>query len=339
MKVGHVLFVGFLSALLDANAGISVFPKPEGKSFIMVWKFSSCASRRFFCRRECDDGDVLIDTAENRTWKGRYIVQCTNTESAGAIMTVTIPQLIRSDSGRYRFGVGGSEAPDSYGEFEIRVFDAALQGQQSEDVIYLVAEGERVEASCQFSFSESTRFFCKGRCEEGNILLETTGDRARSGRYSIENIEESATKQILLSVTITDLNKSDSGRYTCGLGESLSSASFQSFEISIAEAPVTKPAWTLRPSSVSTPTSLGLTSISGSFSSASPEITNRCTVSFWSRVLCVPVIVLLFAVVLLLLYKLKTNRNKECQFVTYTNQPHVPRVPHASTYEDCLLEP
>ena len=38
-------------------------------------------------------------------------------------MTVTITQLTKSDSGRYRCGLGGSSGPDSYTDFDVIVTD------------------------------------------------------------------------------------------------------------------------------------------------------------------------------------------------------------------------
>ena len=38
-------------------------------------------------------------------------------------MTVAITQLTKSDSGRYRFGLGGSLVPDDYRDIDVRVTD------------------------------------------------------------------------------------------------------------------------------------------------------------------------------------------------------------------------
>uniref|UniRef100_A0A3B4XDR5 Immunoglobulin V-set domain-containing protein n=1 Tax=Seriola lalandi dorsalis TaxID=1841481 RepID=A0A3B4XDR5_SERLL len=54
------------------------------------------------------------------------------------------------------------------------------------------------------------------------ILIETTNNRARSGRYKMEYKEGSLNGGDLF-VTIKQLTKSDSGRYRCRLGTSLSS--------------------------------------------------------------------------------------------------------------------
>lgn len=100
---------------------MTVFQKSEGSDMSMVWYFSSSESRKFFCKRECKDGDVLIDTNENRAQRGRYSIEYKNTEPAGGFLSVNIANLVQSDSGRYRFGVGRPLFPDSFGEFEVRV--------------------------------------------------------------------------------------------------------------------------------------------------------------------------------------------------------------------------
>ncbi|KAK2850834.1 hypothetical protein Q5P01_007110 [Channa striata] len=84
-------------------------------------------------------------------------------------------------------------------------------------------------------------------------LIETTGVTARRDRYTIVS-----SRRGDVSVTITKLRRSDSGRYHCGLGHSLLTS-----EVIVVDAP-TPPATTA---------SLGLSSGS---STALPE-TTRCT--------------------------------------------------------------
>ena len=75
------------------------------------------------------------------------------------------------------------------------------------------SEGGSVTYGCFATVNGRRTFFCKGECKKEDILVETEGNRAQSGRYSIEYIEGSAYG---LYVTITQLKKSDSGRYKCG---------------------------------------------------------------------------------------------------------------------------
>ncbi|XP_067381905.1 immunoglobulin mu Fc receptor-like isoform X2 [Channa argus] len=110
---------------------------------------------------------------------------------------------------------------------------AVWDGNTEEINIHKGNEGGDASVKCDFSFSNSTKFFCKGGCEDGNILIETTEDQAQRGRYSLKYGQVSVRNSFFLRVTITQLNKSDSGQYTCGLGETLSSSSFQKFEICV----------------------------------------------------------------------------------------------------------
>ncbi|KAK1898285.1 14-alpha-glucan branching enzyme GlgB [Dissostichus eleginoides] len=56
------------------------------------------------------------------------------------------------------------------------------------------------------------KVFCKGKCEEGNILVETTRDSAQRGRYSIRYVAGTfPAREKVLYVSITKLTKSDAG--------------------------------------------------------------------------------------------------------------------------------
>ncbi|XP_029975094.1 uncharacterized protein LOC115408455 [Salarias fasciatus] len=80
------------------------------------------------------------------------------------------------------------------------------------------AVGSNVTAVCKFSRPGSWRIFCRTSCSGGNILIETQRDRARSGRYSL-GYERTGLlfQESVLSVGVSGLSRSDSGRYVCGL--------------------------------------------------------------------------------------------------------------------------
>lgn len=86
---------------------------------------------------------------------------------------------------------------------------------------------------CSFSltFALRRKIFCKEKCGEKDILVETTGDRAQTGRYSIEFRE----KTKFLYVSITNLTKSDSGRYRCSLDKKFFPDSSEEFEIRVTD--------------------------------------------------------------------------------------------------------
>ncbi|XP_033987665.1 uncharacterized protein LOC117483432 isoform X2 [Trematomus bernacchii] len=142
-------------------------------------------------------------------------------------------------------------------------------------------EGENISVGCSFSFSGGRKMFCKGKCEEGNILVETTGDSAQRGRYSIRYLEGSfPVLPTILYVSITELTKSDAGRYQCGMDRSGSLPnSYRDILITVTDAPTSsKPEVTPRPFPTSSPSASTLTTtqrLSFVPSSASPERTTQ----------------------------------------------------------------
>ncbi|XP_044207957.1 CMRF35-like molecule 9 [Thunnus albacares] len=125
-------------------------------------------------------------------------------------------------------------------------------------------EGGNITVTCKFKLYGDKKFFCKEECEEGNVLIETTDVRAQSGRYSIEYKEGTfPVDSEILYVSISQLTKSDSGRYSCGLDRTWLPDGFSEFEIRVSDAPTTSV-----PSASAPP---------GSFtpSSSSPETTEQ----------------------------------------------------------------
>ncbi|XP_068566601.1 polymeric immunoglobulin receptor-like isoform X2 [Cebidichthys violaceus] len=94
--------------------------------------------------------------------------------------------------------------------------------------VYTGTEGGnvRVQCSSSYSYSGSRKFLCKEPCKQKYFIIETTDVRAQKGRFSIE---WSSIRDV--SVTITQLTKSDSGWYRCGSG-----SSYQQFEIIVVDA-------------------------------------------------------------------------------------------------------
>uniref|UniRef100_A0A3Q4MGM7 Immunoglobulin domain-containing protein n=1 Tax=Neolamprologus brichardi TaxID=32507 RepID=A0A3Q4MGM7_NEOBR len=83
--------------------------------------------------------------------------------------------------------------------------------------IYRRMEGENITVKCKFSYSGTKKFFCKGKCEKRNILIETTGNAAKNGRYSIQYVKNGVLSSDILNVSIAQLKKSDTGPYMCHL--------------------------------------------------------------------------------------------------------------------------
>ncbi|KAI4823574.1 hypothetical protein KUCAC02_012153 [Chaenocephalus aceratus] len=115
-------------------------------------------------------------------------------------------------------------------------------------------EGGNFTVGCSFTFSGGRKLFCKGKCEEGNILVETTGDSEQRGRYSIRYKEGTLLSYAILSFL----------------------DSYQDIEIRVTDAPTSsKPEVTLRPFSTSASRLTTTQSLSSVPSSASPERTTQ----------------------------------------------------------------
>ena len=107
----------------------------------------------------------------------------------------------------------------------LNIFSTGLRDGNSgltntQNLVRTGTEGGNITVACFFSFTGRRKMFCKGKCEEGNILVETTGDSAQRGRYSIRYVEGSLLSDYIMYVNITKLTKSDAGWYQCGLDRS-----------------------------------------------------------------------------------------------------------------------
>ncbi|XP_047457788.1 uncharacterized protein LOC125018128 isoform X2 [Mugil cephalus] len=171
--------------------------------------------------------------------------------------------------------------------------------------IHTGKEGGNITVGCSFTLSGSRRLFCRNKCEEGNILIDTTEVKAQRDRYSIEYISRDALSADTLYVSITQLKKSDSGWYRCSLDRTLFDSS-EDFEITVTEGHFLTT--TYLSSSLTTTTTQTLMSTLSSSSSAATKLQETSPAGFLLVVVvCVPVvvIVLLLPVVLLLIYRKK----------------------------------
>ena len=84
--------------------------------------FTSVGIRKYFCKNDCKSENILVQTAAGKGQNGRYSIQFTKADTGGSVF-VSITQLNKSDSGRYRCAVDRSLLLDSYYEFNIIVTD------------------------------------------------------------------------------------------------------------------------------------------------------------------------------------------------------------------------
>ncbi|XP_041801985.1 CMRF35-like molecule 6 isoform X2 [Chelmon rostratus] len=154
----------------------------------------------------------------------------------------------------------------------------------AETSVLTAKEGGNFTHGCQFSLPlfGKTKTFCRSTCREEDVLIQTTDDAARRGRYSIQYTPGAFAS--VLDVSITELTKSDAGRYRCGLNRKWLQSLKEDFEIRVEDAPVeSKPTSTAGALSPSVPSASGpttapsLSSSSGSStpSSASPEASEQ----------------------------------------------------------------
>ncbi|XP_050927400.1 CMRF35-like molecule 1 isoform X13 [Lates calcarifer] len=150
----------------------------------------------------------------------------------------------------------------------------------AETFIRTGTEGGNMTVTCRFNFHGSKKIFCKNECKEDkDILIKTGNNRAQSGRYSIEYEGLLDIQSPTLNVTITQLTKSDSGRYWCGLGRTVFPNGYYEIDLRVTDAPTTsKPNLTVQPFSTSLPsastsTTSTTTTVTQSLSSSSGSST------------------------------------------------------------------
>ncbi|XP_025757736.1 uncharacterized protein LOC100711744 isoform X4 [Oreochromis niloticus] len=245
MKVHHTLICFFfLSALQDGNAEVSINNNISfgvvGRNLTAEFSFSA-GTWKMFCRGECKGGNILINTTDEKHQSHRYSTGYVIVESAPTL-SVSITQLIMSDAGQYSCGVGGSPSSVSYRQFEVVVAEALLDGDDPAQLKHFYKEtGSSLTVGCYFKQSGGQKFFCRGECGEGEVLLQTDDEDASKDRYRIGfrgTSEETYGGGGIVYVTITQLTESDSGQYRCSLNPSSGQASFRVFEINVTDAVV-----------------------------------------------------------------------------------------------------
>ncbi|XP_005748025.1 uncharacterized protein LOC102193430 isoform X4 [Pundamilia nyererei] len=189
----------------------------------------------------------------------------------------------------------------------------------AETLVYEGVEGGNITVKCTFYIPGRKTFFCKEKCEKGNILIETADYTAQSGRYSIE-YDHFITP--IVHVSITQLNKLDSGRYSCALDTSFQPCDFQlvitgASDTPTPHQPLSTSTFLLSASTTTTATTQHVNVSSGSFtsSSASSEISRQPQTAAGSdKLLHVTLILVamitILSAALLIFYKNRKNKPK-----------------------------
>ncbi|XP_058499436.1 uncharacterized protein LOC131468821 [Solea solea] len=184
------------------------------------------------------------------------------------------------------------------------------------ETVWTGTEGGSITVHCSFYVSGSMASFCKESCdEEGNILVQTDGDRAWNDRYSLEYKRQSYLKYEQIFATITNLKKSDSGWYMCRL-ERLLSTAYEKIQIIVKDAPTTADAPPPPPpsssSSSSTAAAATTTASATSQSFTSTQFTSQPVLQLKlnNNVLMYVSLILLFIIIVLSVAVLVFCRNR-----------------------------
>ncbi|XP_034097228.1 polymeric immunoglobulin receptor-like isoform X2 [Gymnodraco acuticeps] len=236
MKVCHTLICFFfLFSLQDGSTGLvsaqlPVYSVIEGENVTVECSFASSRIRKFFCKEPCRQEDILIETTDASAQSGRYSI---DDKDGGFFVSIT--QLTKSDSGRYRCGAGISSTRTSVKDIEIIVVDAKLDGDPSAEKTIDARTGGNIVVECYFTRALVNMYFCKEECKGEDILIETNSNTYLKDRYSIRYIEGNPTG-VFVFVSIKQLTQSDSGRYRCGLGRTNSQDPSQMFVLNVTDA-------------------------------------------------------------------------------------------------------
>ncbi|XP_047463119.1 polymeric immunoglobulin receptor-like [Mugil cephalus] len=110
------------------------------------------------------------------------------------------------------------------------LFFCFLPGAMCSRPIFTKTEGESLSFGCSFNASRGSRFFTKKEFSEQRVLIKTSDTTDSNGRYHI------GYNTGIFYVSISQLSKSDSGHYCCGLGNSSSPELLREFELRVTEA-------------------------------------------------------------------------------------------------------
>ncbi|KAL3975107.1 hypothetical protein ACER0C_023733 [Sarotherodon galilaeus] len=266
MNILHSLIYFFFVSLQDGNTEVTnaqiLSYGVIGGNVTVPLVFQSSGTWKMFCREDCEGENILIKTTDVRAQTGRYSIEY-KIESTVYVLSVSVSKLTESDSGQYSCGLGGSSSSASYKRFGVFVAEALLDGNDDPAQLkhFNKETGSSLTVGCSFKQPENRALFCRGECGGNNTLVQTDDVKAQRGRYNIGYA--SHTDPGVLYVSITQLTKSDSGRYRCLLSGS-SSSSFIEFEVTVTDAVVSTTAQSfISRSFTPSPASTGTTEQSG----------------------------------------------------------------------------
>ncbi|XP_060914188.1 uncharacterized protein LOC132990125 isoform X3 [Labrus mixtus] len=129
MRVHQTLICFFFLKLTDGfsfHKDIGVREGTEGGNIEVGCSFTSSGRRKVFCRKDCEDEDILCNTTDVSAQCGRYSIELRKNELLSTVFYVSITNLTKSDSGSYTCWLDRYLPPDSTKTFELRVKDGLL---------------------------------------------------------------------------------------------------------------------------------------------------------------------------------------------------------------------
>ncbi|XP_056627205.1 CMRF35-like molecule 5 [Triplophysa dalaica] len=158
----------------------------------------------------------------------------------------------------------------------IWIFLSEMRGSSTDTFEKHGYTGETIEVSCQHSWASTNRkYFCRDPCENRDVLVSS--DRSSNGRFSLKDFGNG-----MFTVTITDLQKTDSGIYWCGVDRTFSDT-YHEINLTVFKdiTPTTTELHTTKPFPTPTPPpeSQSATSSRTSGSSTTDDITQSPSMS------------------------------------------------------------
>ncbi|XP_054465774.1 uncharacterized protein LOC129100220 isoform X2 [Anoplopoma fimbria] len=131
----HQIEVIVVDALLDEDSSEekTLYSRTGGNVLVECF-FTTSGSRTYFCKGECKDEDILVETTNLTAQRDRYSIRYVPGDPSGVFLYVGITQLTMSDSGRYRCVLEIPLSGEFYRGFEIIVTDAPPTSKPNQDI-------------------------------------------------------------------------------------------------------------------------------------------------------------------------------------------------------------
>ncbi|XP_036976992.1 polymeric immunoglobulin receptor-like [Acanthopagrus latus] len=160
------------------------------------------SNRKYLCRNDCgSDSDVLISTTEAK--RNKYSIR---DDKEKQVFTVTIPDLRRTDAGKYWCGVSKFGFDDYPSEVKVKVEPkwCCVKANKLSGIV-----GRPLTLQCPYppQHRSHRKFLCRGAHYSNCTDMATS-----QSRFSVQDHLSSSS----FMVTITELEAGDVGTYWCG---------------------------------------------------------------------------------------------------------------------------